>query len=404
MSLITVPLLALPLAVVDKRDSMKISISKLASAHVPSYSVFVFTIIILSASLGVRAESIGETKGFVLSHFWYAMPFEPDDCPNGLAVALPGGINPPKLYSAGREGDVPPHLRSRQRTVGEVDQCRFPEAFEDPIMRTGKGRVAYGLNLDGSIDPNIVAPNTCKHENYTGIDGTLGVDNQLYRVLGCINAYRSDSKFQQHVIRDFIASARQDGQVTTLMEVTGIDDAMNDTDVEVGFYSSTNPTLYDSQRKGVPYSSLTVSDNPRWQNKLRGKIVDGLIITEPGEIRLDHYQGQGLPKHVDMYMRAAQLRLQIHEDGTATGELAGYSDVESVYNMEFAQAPPVLPKSWGYKCPAVYEAIHRLADGYPDPETGKCTAISTAYHIEAVPAFLIHQNNKDGGTETAFSK
>ena len=354
--------------------------------------------------MDVRAEPSGKTKGFVLSHFWYAMPFEPDDCPEGLAVALPGGINPPKLYDAGREGDVPPHLRTRQRAVGEIDQCKFPQAFEDPIMRTGKGRVAYGLNLDGTTSADDVAPNTCKHENYTGVDGTPGVDNQLYRVLGCINAYRADAKFQQHVIRDFIASARQDGQVTTLMEVTGIDDAMNDDEVEVGFYSSTNPTLYDAERKGVPYASLTVSDNPRWQNKVRGKIVDGVVMTEPGDIRLDHYQGQALPEHVDMYMRGARLRLELHEDGTATGELAGYNDLESVYNMEFAQAPPVLPKSWGYKCPAVYEAIHRLADGYPDPETGKCTAISTAYRIEAVPAFLIHQKDRLSGTETASAE
>lgn len=349
----------------------------------------------------LRAEPSGKTKGFVFTHFWYAMPFEPDDCPDGLAIALPGGINPPKLYDAGREGDVPPHLRTRRGPAGEIDQCKYPEAFEDPIMRTGKGRLAYGLNLDGTDSADDVAPNTCRHDNYTGADGTPGVDNQLYRVLGCINAYRSDAKFQQHVIRDFISSARQDGQVTTLMEVTGIDDEMNDDEVEVGFYSSPNPTLYDAERKGVPYSSLTVSDNPQWQNKVRGKIVNGVVITEPGDIRLDHYQGQGLPRHVDMYMRSARLRLEINEDGTAIGELAGYNDVESVYNMEFVMAPPILPKSWGYKCPAVYEAINRLADGYPDPETGKCTAISTAYRIEAAPAFLIHQKDGAGETETA---
>ena len=43
-----------------------------------------------------------------------------------------------------------------------------------------------------------------------------------------------------------------------------------------------------------------------------------------------------------------------------------------------------------FDCPALYEAVHKLADGYPDPKTGQCTAISSAYFIEAVAAFVIH--------------
>jgi hypothetical protein len=37
--------------------------------------------------------------------------------------------------------------------------------------------------------------------------------------------------------------------------------------------------------------------------------------------------------------------------------------------------------------------MKKLADGYRDPKTGQCTALSTAYQIEAVPAFLIHPDN-----------
>jgi hypothetical protein len=41
-------------------------------------------------------------------------------------------------------------------------------------------------------------------------------------------------------------------------------------------------------------------------------------------------------------------------------------------------------------CPATYDAAHRLADGYPDPKTGECTALSSAYNFDAVAAFAIH--------------
>jgi hypothetical protein len=41
-------------------------------------------------------------------------------------------------------------------------------------------------------------------------------------------------------------------------------------------------------------------------------------------------------------------------------------------------------------CPLEYKLLESLADGYPDPDTGKCTHISLAYAVEAVPAFIVH--------------
>ena len=43
----------------------------------------------------------------------------------------------------------------------------------------------------------------------------------------------------------------------------------------------------------------------------------------------------------------------------------------------------------GYMCAGMYHALRRVADGNPDPETGACTSVSTAYHFEATPAFII---------------
>jgi hypothetical protein len=33
-----------------------------------------------------------------------------------------------------------------------------------------------------------------------------------------------------------------------------------------------------------------------------------------------------------------------------------------------------------------------MADAYPDPKTGENMAISAAYAVEAVPAFIVHDN------------
>jgi hypothetical protein len=43
----------------------------------------------------------------------------------------------------------------------------------------------------------------------------------------------------------------------------------------------------------------------------------------------------------------------------------------------------------GVSCPGVRQAIDRLADGYRNPQTGKYTAISSAYNFFGVHAFVI---------------
>ena len=40
--------------------------------------------------------------------------------------------------------------------------------------------------------------------------------------------------------------------------------------------------------------------------------------------------------------------------------------------------------------PGMYAATVRMADGRRDPDTGRCTAISSALKIEAVRTFIVH--------------
>ena len=47
----------------------------------------------------------------------------------------------------------------------------------------------------------------------------------------------------------------------------------------------------------------------------------------------------------------------------------------------------------GIECAAEYNALQQFADGYPDA-TGQCTAISLAYEVKGVPAFIIHPEAK----------
>jgi hypothetical protein len=93
------------------------------------------------------------------------------------------------------------------------------------------------------------------------------------------------------------------------------------------------------------------------------------------------------------------LRLQLLPNGNMKGLLAGYLDMPDMdMTAGTKQASAEMVK---YDCPSIYQAIRRYADGYKDPTTGKCTALSTAYEIEAIPAFVIHPEEARKTAEAA---
>ena len=373
---------------------------------------------IAAAAPAAGAAPPERTLGFVLSKFWYAM-YEGDvSCPNGPAVGM-DELAAPRVPKAERNvpkeeyffklrmltfkghttARVMPGLLPEDPAASPVfglpglnDQCLHPEQFDDPPHALVGGRHAFGMNLDGT-DGSRVAPNSCAHEKFTTPDGTPGIDNQLYRVIGCTNAYRHDFPYSPNITNEYRDKNRKGGGVTTLIEVTGVDNVHDDADVTVGIYSSANPTRFDGEGNGIPFTSLTVSEKPEWRATTKGRIQKGVLTIDPVDVRL--YQPQYLGAPAEYYLRGTHLALTLNEDGTAKGMLAGYFDIAAAFKLEYRGGGEALRGApWGYTCPAMWAALTQNADGYPDPKTGKCTAISTALNVEAVPAFIVHRRDE----------
>lgn len=342
----------------------------------------------------------GRTLGFAFTYFWYDMRETPEDCPEGYAMALRDvaimGFPKEEQERLKRVENRSTYYKygyalsaKRMRELGGKSVCDNTEKFQDPPHRLISSDYAFGMNLDGEVsDGKASSPKTCPQPDFTSPDGTPGIDNQLYRVMGCIDSFRRDPIFAGGAMEDYHVGSYRDGEVTTLLEIKNVDDRMNDDDVDVSVYSSHEPTLFDSQKQGIANASLTVSDNTLWHNHTKGKIVDGELIVEPFDLRLK-FGFSGRP--AEYYIKDTHIKLKLNEDGTAEGKLAGYYDVMHAYWHNFHNASGAFEVANGFTCPAVFKALKENADAYPDPETGECTAISTAMKIEAVPAFVIHR-------------
>ena len=83
------------------------------------------------------------------------------------------------------------------RTKEGKSLCADPTLVPDPHMRTVQGGTASGINLDGTSDGHPTA-NSCAHGKFSSPSGAPAVDNQFYRVMGCVPGYRPGGIDEQY--------------------------------------------------------------------------------------------------------------------------------------------------------------------------------------------------------------
>ena len=190
---------------------------------------------------GVRANSEGSTRGFLITDSKLAMHYGPmeSDCPDGFEPTVEENFLA-TLSSDERERILRPENAEEYGRAwkgefidgpGGVNVCQHPKSFIDdarhPIHRGVQSKVAYGLNLDGTADGRAT-PLTCAHPKFDGLNGEAAVDNQLYRAKGCYKTTRGTAESQQ---------GGMGALAPFLIELRGVDDPLNDDRVEVGIYS-----------------------------------------------------------------------------------------------------------------------------------------------------------------------
>lgn len=310
--------------------------------------------------------------GFVLANYFFAMYTTDDkkECPDGI------NDGPMVQFEQLYPKDGP------KRTVVDTELKReggvwFPSLTPEPFkFKEPVTKVAPGLNLDGKIGPN----------DFTGPNGETGVDNQLYRVIGCIGDYRPRGS-----LRGFHNIYLQDrGYTRLLMEITNLDDLTNDDDVTVTMYRGLDRLLSDASGAEILPNGTERIDTRFGKKFIRsahGRITNGVLTIDPADLNLPiimAYDTRPL-----MTIRDSQFKLNITPDG-AKGLWGGYFDVESFYSAINRAYATFHHNYGGQSIMSVYRALYRLADAHPDPKTGRNTAISGAVEIQFKQAFIEH--------------
>jgi hypothetical protein len=341
------------------------------------------------------------TLGFTITAFPYALYKGADDCPEGTGMGAKEiylqSVTPEERARLNKPDYLKELEQKAYRTPEGKDLCEATDYPRAPQV-TPKGKVSFGMNLDGTAD-GAATESTCAHEKFTGANGEAAVDNQAYRVLGCLSNWRGFPG-EEGYVESLRNASFKDGGTTFLIQVMNVEDVRNSDDVTVGLYVGTSPMMLDANGRMLPYSSLTATSDEKFRATLHGKIVDGVLTTTPAEIALSYdYAG----RRAFFHFKSARIRMEINPDGTAKGMLAGYLAMPDIDRTSHTKA--FLAEMAAFDCPTFAQAVKRYADGEKDPKTGQCTALSTAFNFQAIPAFVIQPEdaNKaaDAGPVTA---
>jgi hypothetical protein len=242
-----------------------------------------------SLALGAAPSAQAKTLGFVVTIWnfgFYESKFI-DECPEGFSPGYDEiwwrGLSKDdraKLTDNGLKTRLDRYFNAIRRGPNGEDVCMYPASVKDPPLLTVEGTLSYGMDLDGNAD-GAASAKTCKHENFTGLDGTPGVDNQVYRLLGCVYGFRSYGQYGVNANEN----RKSNGNGMTLIEVTGVDDTRNDPEVTVNFYRAIDQYTLDGSGNFLPHGSYRIDapgGKPRYASSVKGRIENGVVITEPG--------------------------------------------------------------------------------------------------------------------------
>ncbi len=341
--------------------------------------------------------------GFVVSHIEFALAGEADEaaaCPAGMSLNLQ------EIYALTPEGRRRPgesdedYMERLKTAAGQLgtsadgrNLCEHPEVGDpDPNFHTveGSSTPVYGLDLDGQASA----------EDFPGVEGGAGIDNQWYRVVGCSRSY------QHSGLSNSFNIGMLTGSWGILVKLEGVDDIHNDDQVTVSLYANADPIRLSPTRMPLAYATYAATPDPRFRASTTGKIENGVLTTQPVDAR---FRNEVNSMYLERPLRDARLQVTLAEDGSVSGYLSGYTPVEAMYDMQFGfrngvtrdgELAPARLRSGsangaafvlGHTCHGAYHALYANADGHPDPETGRYTSVSTQYRIEAVPAFVVER-------------
>ncbi|TFH31839.1 MAG: hypothetical protein E4H00_02685 [Myxococcales bacterium] len=163
-----------------------------------------------------------------------------------------------------------------------------------------------------------------------------------------------------------------------------MDDLENDDSVEVLVITTIEPPQRGTDGRIIPLSSVTIDPTPEWRTTFTGRIVDGVLTTDPAEFVLGDID---LLVIFDRVLRLSDARLRAtftevdHGAVRVDGLLSGWWSRENMLDTISQVVTAIGSNDGELAC-----AFDTWADRSTDGET--CNSMSMTFKVGAVSGFL----------------
>ena len=396
----------LPLRPIARKRGVLLGTTVLIAAGAVTYSLWPTQRLSAEGGSFVR----GGEAGFVVTDFAYALGPDTQNtnaCPHGMSwdvsqafAATPEGKRRPGEDDEAYGKRLEDGGKRISATPDGKNYCLHPALAPTDIhaqILVAPSARADGIDLDGRVSRSAEDARTGRLD-FVGRDGAQGIDNQFWRAVGCNRSYQSSGP------SNGFATEMYTGSWGILIKLGKVDDLRNDDDVEVGIFANADPIQLSPTRKALEYATYAMDQDPRFRASTRGRLANGVLTTDPVDVRF-HHVVNGM--YLERPLRDARIKATLTPQGVLKGYLAGFTPVVELYDYQFGfrtakdaagkPSPParVLGSSngaarvLGHTCHGIWQSLHKLADGHPEPGSGAFTSISTQYRFEARPAFVV---------------
>ena len=238
----------------------------------------------------------------------------------------------------------------------------------------GKDGVAPGFNIDGVVSADGDEA-SCGKSDFIAPWGATGVDNQFARLVPLIELSGIGA------LEGIVEAVIKDGGLLILVQLEGVDDQKNDSDVRLRVRLGSGAPLLGTDGQVLAGQTFHLHDNSP-ETTLNGTIVDGLLTTNAVDTELPIVVfGVGYA----LKLRKAQFRGRLTESGGLTdGFLGGAVPITSI--LEIAKKAEEGQKGVYDLVSAIMETAGDLSR---DKDTGLGTEISATFGFSSVSAFLM---------------
>jgi hypothetical protein len=238
--------------------------------------------------------------------------------------------------------------------------------------------VAPGFNLDGVISGDDDEA-TCRKEDLLSPDGEEGIDNQLAKVVPLFDVIGVGGAL------DYTQNSIEEGGVLIMLEISGVDDDLNDDDVRIEIKAGFGVPLLGTD--GRILANQTFHMHPESPDSaIPGAFIeDGVLHAGPFVAKIPFAI---LGMNYELTFHGGFIRAEWSSGGwLGDGLLGGGVTLEDLYGIgETAAADD------GSVLPAIKTLFSGMADLVPNEE-GECQQVSSAIAFSAIPAFYFPGEN-----------